>query len=122
LLRGSLISNVDAICPGCEMGIDLKKTDYSIGVFAQTLMATCEQTGMVVDINYGDITENGITYPDLWRFTLVDYNAGPGCLGLAVDATSNTGEPLDWEHVSANLTPACQGALDYVNQISGSSQ
>ena len=60
------------------------------------------------------------SYEDLWRFTLVNYNAGPGCLGLAVDETSSMGEPLDWEHLSSHLTPACQGAFDYVNTISGS--
>jgi len=27
---------------------------------------------------------------------------------------------LDWEHLSSHLTPACLGALDYVNDISGS--
>jgi len=29
---------------------------------------------------------------------------------------------LDWEHLSSHLTPACQGALDYVNDISGKAQ
>jgi hypothetical protein len=32
------------------------------------------------------------------------------------------GEPLDWESVSSHLTPVCQGALDYVSDISRSIQ
>jgi hypothetical protein len=122
LLRGALVKSVDAVCPDCSLGIDLKKTDFSVSVFAQTLIASCKQTGMVVDINYGNAQGKAASYEDLWRFTLVNYNAGPGCLGLAVDATSRMGEPLDWEHLSSHLTPACQGALNYVNDLSGSAQ
>ena len=64
--------------------------------------------------------EEAASFEDLWRFTLVNYNAGPGCLGLSVDETSRLGEPLDWEHLSGNLTPVCRGAIEYVNTISRS--
>jgi hypothetical protein len=120
ILRSALVQSVDAICPDCSMGVDLKKADFSVGVFAQTLVASCRQTGMVIDINYDLATLDSISYADLWRFTLVNYNAGPGCLGLAIDKTKSMGEPLDWEHLSTHLTPACQGALNYVSDISSS--
>jgi hypothetical protein len=120
LLRGALIQSVDAVCPDCSTGVDLDKADLSVGVFAQTLLANCKQTGQVIDINYGSAARDAASYEDLWRFTLIDYNAGPGCLGLAVDKTSSLREPLDWEHLSSHLTPACQGAVAYVNDISGS--
>ena len=120
LLRRALVSSVDAICPECSMGIDLEKTEFSVGVFAQTLVASCRQTGKVVEMNFNIVTGDEVSYEDLWRFTLVNYNAGPGCLGLAVDGTSSMGEPLDWEHLSTHLTPVCQGALNYVNDISRS--
>jgi hypothetical protein len=122
LVKSALVSSVDAICPDCSMGIDLDKADFSVGVFAQTLVASCSQTGMVVDMNADIVTGNEVSYADFWRFTLVNYNAGPGCLGLAVDSTSSMGEPLDWEHLSTHLTPACQGALNYVDDISRSEQ
>jgi hypothetical protein len=120
ILRNALVQSVDAICPDCSNGIDLKKADFSVDVFAQTLIASCKQTGMVLDLNYNSTSGQVANYPDLWRFTLVDYNAGPGCLGLAVDETGSRGEPLDWDHLSSHLTPACQGAIDYVNDISSS--
>ena len=119
-LRSALVRSVDAVCPDCSMGIDLQKADFSVGVFAQTLVASCKQAGMVINLNYSGAPGDVASYADLWRFTLVDYNAGPGCLGLAVDKTSSMGEPLDWEHLSSHLTPACQGALSYVNDISRS--
>ncbi len=98
----------------------MSKADLSVGVFAQTLLANCKQTGQVIDINYGKTPGDAASYEDLWRFTLVDYNAGPGCLGLAVYKTKSLGEPLDWEHLSPHFTPACQGAVEYVNDISSS--
>jgi len=118
-LRNTLVSSVDAFCPDCPLGIDLDRAEKSVRVFAETLLANCEQTGMVVDLN--NIHNAPVAYIDLWRFTLVNYNAGPGCLGLAVYTTSSSGEPLDWEHVSSHLTPACQGASDYVTDVSSAS-
>jgi hypothetical protein len=123
ILRNALVHSVDAVCPDCTNGVDLNKADFSVGVFAQTLIANCKQTGKVIDLNYNlnfsSTSGQTISYVDLWRFTLVDYNAGPGCLGLAIDKTNTSGEPLDWAHLSSHFTPACQGALDYVNDISG---
>jgi hypothetical protein len=117
IIRKALVQSVDAVCPDCSLGIDLDKANFSVGVFAQTLVASCKQAAMVADMNYNLPSNEAASYEDMWRFTLVNYNAGPGCLGLAVDKTSSLGEPLDWEHLSSHLTPACQGAYDYVNDI-----
>lgn len=121
ILRNALVSSVDAYCPDCPLGIALDRAEKSVSIFAETLIANCQQAGMVVDLNAGNNPDTHVAYEDFWRFTLVNYNAGPGCLGLAVDKTSSSGEPLDWEHVSSHLTPACQGAFDYVTNISGTS-
>jgi hypothetical protein len=118
-LRNALVTSVNAFCPDCSMGIDLNITEKSVSVFAETMLASCSQTGMVVDLN--NIRNSSVAYEDLWRFTLVNYNAGPGCLGLAVNETSSDGETLDWQHVSLHLTPACQGAINYVTDISAAS-
>jgi hypothetical protein len=116
LLRAALVQSVDAFCPDCPLGIDLAEAESSVSIFAETLLANCSQMGMVLDLNYPN--PNPLpSYEDLWRFALVNYNAGPGCLGLAVDATAEDGEPLDWAHVSTHFTPVCSGALDYVNDI-----
>ena len=117
-LRNALVSSVNALCPDCEMGIDLNRTENSVGIFAETLLANCAQTGMIVHNTYGGAAGVSATYEDLWRFTLVNYHAGPGCLTLAIWETKRRAEPLDWEHLSSHLTPVCQGALDYVTYIS----
>lgn len=118
-LRTALVESVKAFCPDCSLGIDLERAEKSVGIFAETLLANCDQTGMVIDLN--NTRSAPVVYEDLWRFTLVNYNAGPGCLGLAVNNTSAMGEPLDWKHVSSHLTPVCQGALGYVTDISNAS-
>jgi hypothetical protein len=58
------------------------------------------------------------TYEDLWRFTLINYNGGPGCLSGAIDETYSSGHPLTWGNVIQYLEPGvCQISIDYVNDI-----
>jgi hypothetical protein len=58
------------------------------------------------------------TYEDLWKFTLVNYNAGPGCLSLAADAAWSSDHKLTWDTVSSHFTDVCLPTKDYVNDIS----
>jgi hypothetical protein len=118
MLQGALVKSVNAFCPDCALGIDIERADNSVSVFAETLLANCEQTSMIVYNTYGGVPGALASYEDLWRFSLVNYNAGPGCLTLAIWKTRDNGEALDWEHLSSHLTPACQGALDYVADVS----
>jgi hypothetical protein len=116
-LRQALVEDVDAFCADCPLGLDLARAEASVGIFAETLLANCAQAGALVGNTYNTAPGEKSSYEDLWRFTLVNYNAGPGCLTLALQETKRRGETLDWEHLSSHLTPACQGALGYVEQI-----
>ena len=117
-VRQALIAAVNASCDNCPLGIDVDRANFSIGVFAHTLLANCEQAGQLVKNVSGKTAGQAATYEDLWKFTLVNYNAGPGCLGDALQATDDENLELTWENVSSQLTPACVGAVDYVNDIS----
>jgi len=119
-LRQSLISAVNATCENCPLGIDFDRANFSIGVFAHTLLANCGQTGQLVKNVTGDTAGEAASYEDLWKFTLVNYNAGPGCLGDALDVAYGEDKELNWENVSSHLAGACAGAVDYVNKISSS--
>ena len=119
-VRQALISAVDATCETCPLGIDVDRANFGVGVFAHTLLANCEQAGQLVENITGDSAGKAASYENLWKFTLVNYNAGPGCLGDALEATSD--EELTWENVSSHLEPACQGAINYVNDISSGPQ
>lgn len=118
MLRGALVSKVNSACPSCPAGIDLTQANFSISMFARSLLANCEQVGQIMydsTLKQAGLVSN---YVDLWRFTLVNYNAGSGCLANAIQATLNQRRPLDWSNVSSHLEPACQGAISYINDIS----
>ena len=121
MLQGALVRSIDAFCPDCALGIDLSRAENSVAVFVEAMLANCEQAGMIVYNTYEDTPGGAAAYEDLWRFTLVNYNAGPGCLTLAIRENRRLNEPLDWEHLSSHLTPACMGALDYVADVSQAS-
>ncbi len=118
LLRAALVSSVDATCNNCALGIDLSRADFSVGVFAHTLLADCEQTAQVIYNTIGQTAGTVASYEDLWKFTLVDYNAGPGCLSLALNDAWNIDRQINWDTVSSHFTPVCSPAKDYVNDIS----
>jgi hypothetical protein len=118
MLRGALVSGVDATCANCPTGLDLTKADFSVDVFAQTLLANCEQAGRVVQETTGQVPGHLVSYEDMWKFTIVNYNAGAGCLLSAVKATRSAGLDLTWENLSGKLPANCQGAVNYVNDVS----
>jgi hypothetical protein len=117
-VRQALIAAVNAICVDCPLGIDVERANFSIGVFAHTMLSNCEQAGQLVENVSGGTAGDATSYEDLWKFTLVNYNAGPGCLGDAIQATDDDDLELNWENVSTHLPPACTGAIEYVNDIS----
>ena len=117
-VRLALISAVNADCEDCPLGIDTDRANFSISVFAQTLLANCGQAGQLVKNFTGGAAGKSATYEDLWKLTLVNYNAGPGCLGDALDATQIAKQDLTWENISTHFSPACQAAVGYVNDIS----
>ena len=122
-VRQMLIVEVDAVCETCPLGINLDRANFGIGVFAHTLLANCEQAGQLVE-NVTGLTPAGssATYEDLWKFTLTNYHAGPGCLGNAFEATlaeeTEEARQLTWENVALHLEPVCQSAINYVDAIS----
>lgn len=121
-LRGALVQKVNAACPDCPTGIDLTQANFSISIFARAMLANCEQVGQILYNHTGTLPGQITSYEDLWKFTLTNYNAGSGCLADAITTAISVGDPVDWEHVKYYLAPACQGAIDYVSDISAGIQ
>jgi hypothetical protein len=117
MLRGALIRSVDATCEDCPLGIDISKANFSVSIFARTLLANCQQAGRVVQNVTKVAPGKNVTYEDMWRFTLVNYNAGTGCLHNAVQAAHGARLPLTWGNVQAFLEPGCRGAIQYVDDV-----
>lgn len=118
MLRIGLVNTVNATCHDCPLGIDLTQADFSVRVFGHTLLANCEQAGRIVRNVSGGAPGEAASYEDLWKFTLVNYNAGPGCLGEAVQITDENDQTFTWDNVAANLNGICSIAADYVTDIS----
>jgi hypothetical protein len=118
ILRGALVQKVNASCADCPAGIDLTQASFSIHVFAETLVGNCSQVDRVLYNVTKKTTSSVANYSDLWRFSLINYTAGPGCLFEAISRTYKAKSPLDWIHVAANLPPECRMAVDYVSQVS----
>ena len=118
MLRGALVQNVTAACPECPLGIDLRQANFSISIFARSLLANCEQVGRILYNTTRKTAGEVASYEDLWRFTLVNYNAGPGCLIDAIERTYAMQLPMTWESISQHLEPGvCQMSIKYVEDI-----
>ncbi len=120
ILQGALFQILDATCPDCVGGIDADQADFSIDLFAENLLSNCKQVAGIVDEQTSVKTPSLVsTYPDLWKMTLFNYNAGPGCLERAVLRAwaKDSSTLLTWDRVAAQVEPQCVGGIQYVDQI-----
>jgi hypothetical protein len=117
MLRGALAGSIKADCPECPTGVDLTTTNISTNLFAQTLKANCEQVGQLVLTATERRPGSIASYEDLWRMTIANYHAGPGCVSFAIHTAWNSGAGLSWPSVAANFTEFCQSVIPYVDNI-----
>jgi hypothetical protein len=118
VLRGALVRAADVSCEDCPLSVNLDEVDFSIKIFAETMYGNCAQVDRMIYNLTRESAGKVSTYNDLWRFTLINYNAGPGCLWRAMSRTWRAKDEMDWEHVAANLDPICRLAVDYVDAVS----
>jgi hypothetical protein len=117
ILRGSLVTSADADCANCEFGIDLTSINTSINLVAHTMLADCEQVAQIIYNATGRIAGEVASYEELWKFTIADYQVGPGCLSYAMYTTWAANLTMNWEHVSSHFTEPCETVIPYVTQI-----
>jgi hypothetical protein len=120
ILRGALALQAKADCAQCDAGIDLTNVDFSLNLFANTLKANCAQVGQIVTTATESIPGAVSTYEDLWKFTIANYHAGPGCLSYAITTAWANTNNLTWDEVSQDFTDACKGVIPYVDKITQS--
>ena len=119
MLRGALVQKVNASCVDCPVGVDLSQANFSISIFARGLLANCEQVQQIYKNTTGRKAGELTSYEDLWKLTLLNYNAGSGCLAGAMQKTVVNKLPLIWENVVRFLEPVCQAGEIYANDIAG---
>ena len=132
MIRGAVLSSMDATCPTCPNGLDLNKAKESVLLIGKLLEANCQQVEAILDqvilpdpdadaatataavatVAAGGTTGR-TTYEDLWRFTLASYHNGSSCLQDAILTVRKANLPITWENVGEQLS--CRGGADYVN-------
>ena len=132
LIRGAVMSSIDATCPTCNYGVDLDKAKQSIDLIASLLQANCQQmdvirrqavepdpdadaataTAAVATIAAGG-SAGTTTYEDLWRFTLLTYHSGSRCFQDAYVSLRRSGGNVNWDTLEGHL--GCKGGVPYVN-------
>lgn len=120
ILQGALFQLLDATCPDCVGGIDAEQADFTIDLFAENLLSNCKQVaGIVNEQTEVDSPSLVSSYQDLWKMTLFNYNAGPGCLERAVTRawSQDSSTLLTWDRVAAQVDSDCVGGVQYVDQI-----
>lgn len=117
ILRGALALQAKTDCATCPTGVDLSEANFSISFFANTLQANCAQVNQTIYTATQKTSGSVSTYEDLWRFTVANYQAGPGCLAYAINQAWQGGGVLNWEAVSTRFTDPCKGVVPYVDKI-----
>lgn len=117
MLTGALVRMVNATCPTCPEGVDPYLAEFSVRIFAENMLANCNQVAQVILNESSRPPNRTSSYEDLWLLTLVNYHAGSGCLTEAVRNALEKGFDLDWALVSANLPAYCTSAKGYVEEV-----
>lgn len=118
LLTGALASQANVDCEECPLGVNLIESQATVELFAKTLQASCDQVAQIVFNATEQIPGKVSSYEDLWRFTVANYHAGPGCLSYAIyNAWDETSPRLQWDVVATRFTAPCLGVVPYVEKI-----
>jgi hypothetical protein len=121
LLVGTLIDMVNADCENCPYKIDVPKAEASVQIFAQVLMAHCNQTAQVVYNITGKHSSNSVSYAAIWRMALFNYNVGPICLEKTLNSIRKDNpdqKEFTWDDFEDHVPKGtCQMGLDYVKKI-----
>lgn len=134
LIRGAVVSSIDAACPTCEYGLDLDKARDSIPLIANLLRSNCQQVDDVLSIPYkpdedadaatatavvatvaAGGTRPGADYEDYWRFTLFTYHSGVYCFQETLKNVREAGLPVTWANFENKTN--CKGGWNYVNGL-----
>ena len=110
LIRGTLALAMDSSCQDCQYGVDLNKASQSIPLIAQVLYSNCMQSRSILSLH-----SYSASYDDNWKFTMVSYHSGFGCLRDALDKMPIDSGEITWKNLSTHL--ACPGATEYVDRL-----
>jgi hypothetical protein len=104
------------------LALSVVGTPSEIGLVAATLKASSQQVAQMMFNVTGQAVPSVTSLEDMWSLSVANYHAGSGCIGGAMQAAAATHQPMTWNQIAQNLEPACQVAVDYVNQVAALGQ
>ncbi len=113
------LSSLIATCDTCEYGIDPISVNRSVDILAESVLGYCYQTSQLI-FNATDWPPSLVVdYATIWKLTLMNYTAGPGCVLDTIASTFEiTDGPMSWAEISANVSGEnCIYGLTYANLI-----
>ena len=117
LLRGALLAEMEVFLPDDFSDTDFEQVAESVALFSETLLGNCGQVSQMILYRMDQIPGEIASYEDLWRFTLVNYHGGSGCLANAINQVHKQKQGLTWGNIAAALADNCPWVLEYVNDI-----
>ncbi len=114
-----ILTSLVSTCVSCKYGIDPVAANRSVDILAQVLLGYCYQTEQMIYNATGWNPILAVDYPTIWKLTLMNYNAGPGCVYAAVaKAFETTKGPIRWPDIVVQTSDAqCLRGLYYAERI-----
>ena len=116
MLRGLVLKDADATCESCVNHIDNTRANASVDLFARLLLANGRQVGRIIEINLNKKPGEVASYVDLWKFTLLAYNAGAGCFEQTLLKYPQN-QPLTWVDFIGKVSDGCRNGVYYAESI-----
>ena len=106
----------NAYCGSCENHLDMQKANASIDLFARLVLANGRMVGKIIENDLKKKPGEVASYDDLWRFTLLAYNAGPGCFEKAL-LSRRRPQNLTWSQIKSGVSQGCLNGIYYSESI-----
>ncbi len=116
MLRGLVLNDADSSCQTCVNNIDINKANASIDIFARLLIANGRQIGRIIERDLNKKPGQVSSYVDLWKFTLLAYNAGAGCFEQAL-LKSPLNQSIIWDDFKTRISTGCMSGVNYAESI-----
>jgi len=97
----------------------LKKVqgNEQIDILAAILLASATQTNQMLLNTIQIEPENSVSYEDMWRITIGNYNVGSGCVSVGMRSFPSKGAMVTWDKLIEQMVGNCQNAKDYVEKV-----